>query len=153
VPISTALVAGVVALIAAASGSALTMNYITARDATLTLMRDQADIGLTLLESRIESRLAPVREMGLGLVGLLTGSAAPSGEAAVAAMLRTALTAVPQATGIVYVAADATVVQVSRAGADLVAAGQYVAGLGGMLGDADAMHEMMAGAEQMEAPA
>lgn len=156
VPISAALVAGVVALIAVASGSVLAINYVTQRNATLTLMRSQADIGLTLLESRVESQLAPVRAMGLGVVRLLTAPDSPLDEAAIAAILRTTLTAVPKATGIVYVTADSTVVQASRSGADLVeiaAAGEYVAGMGGMLEDPDSMHEMMEGAAKMEAPA
>ena len=156
VPISTALVAGVVALNAAASGSVLAINYVTAREATLALLRGQANLGLTLLEGRVESQLAPVREMALGVVRLLADPAATPDEAAIAAVLRATLTAVPQATGIVYVTADARVVQASRSGADLIeiaAAGEYVAGLGSMLEDADAMHEMMEGAEQMRAPA
>ena len=63
---------GVSALILAAVGGVILITFFTARASTLELLRDRADLGLELLETRIRGQLDPITDVGNGLVALIT---------------------------------------------------------------------------------
>lgn len=66
VPVAVALVGGVSLLILVAVGGVLLITFFSGRASTLELLRDRADLGLELLETRIRGQLDPVAEAGNG---------------------------------------------------------------------------------------
>ena len=104
ISVSTALVGGSAALIALAVGGVLLITFLTARDNTVQLLRDSAEIGLELLETRVRGQLDPVAAAGSGLGALIRERELDTAdEAQVRAAFHCALAAVPQATAVIYV--------------------------------------------------
>ena len=96
-------------------------------------------------------------EIGNGLAALIAaGDLDPGDRAQVLTAFRGALSAVPQATAIIFVGTDHQSARVSR-GQDplmeVVEAGISIVGMGGMTETAQGMEAMMEGAAQMEAAA
>lgn len=148
VPIAAALVLGIGLLIVLAVGSVLVISLLGARANTLNLLRDRADIGLELLESRVESQLEPIHNLGFGIAAMIASAELDiTDRAQVEATFRAGLNAVPQATALIFVNAGFEPIRVGRTMADLnlmevEQSGRYVAGLQGML-DTDAGVESM----------
>ena len=114
-PVAAALVGGVSALILAAVGGVILITFFTARSSTLELLRDRADLGLELLETRIRGQLDPITDVGNGLVALIAdGEVNPMDPDQVQTAFQGALSAVPQAKAIIYVGTDLQTARVSR---------------------------------------
>ena len=153
-PVSLVLVGGLSALMLIAVSAVLALSFFSARANTLDLLRDRADIGLELLETRVRGQLDPVAEIGTGLAGMFFGGLlAPDDEHAIVAAFQGALAAAPQVTAIFFIDGGMRAVQVSR-GADplmeVVDQGIAIAGMGGMTDTQDGFMAMLAGAADME---
>ena len=154
VPVSFVLVGGIAALILVAVSAVLALSFFSARANTLSLLRDRADIGLELLETRVRGQLDPVAEIGIGLSGMFFGGLLdPADEHSVVAAFQGALVAAPQVTAIFFIDSAMRAVRVSR-GADplmeVVDQGIEIAGMGGMTDTQDGFVAMLAGAADME---
>ena len=153
IPVSAALVGASAALMALAVGGVLLITFLTARANTLDLLRDRAELGLELLETRVRGQLDPVAAAGSGLGTLIgEGELDTADEAQVRAAFQGALAAVPQATAVVYVDRDLHSARVSR-GEDplieVIEAGMGVVGMGGMMANAAGVQAMLQSAAQM----
>ena len=157
VSIAAALVLGIGLLILAAVGSVLVISLLGARANTLSLLRDRAEIGLELLESRVHSQLQPIRNLGFGLASMIAeGELDTSEPTQIEAAFRAGLNAVPQATAIIYVNDAFAPIRVGRMMEDLdlmevERSGRYVAGLQGMLDTEEGVESMVESAAEMEA--
>jgi hypothetical protein len=139
IPITTALIVGVVLTLGIALGSVLAINYFSERENTIRLIQDRADLALTLLETRIRGELEPIRELGMGVANLISESLSdPNDMSDVRLTLFSTMNAVPLATAMVFVDMDFHTIQVSRNGSDVtevIETGVMVAGLKGMMAE------------------
>ena len=114
-PVETALVGGVSLLILAAVGGVILITFFTARASTLELLRDRADLGLELLETRIRGQLDPITDVGNGLAALIgDGELNPMDRDQVQAAFQGTLSAVPQAKAVIYVGTNLQSARASR---------------------------------------
>jgi adenylate cyclase len=113
--LATALVGGVSLLILAAVGGVILITFFTARASTLELLRDRADLGLELLETRIRGQLDPITDVGNGLAALIgDGELNPMNRDQGQAAFQGTLSAVPQAKAVIYVGTDLQSARASR---------------------------------------
>ncbi len=157
IPVALALIGGVSLLTFIAVGGVLLISFLSTRANTLELLQDRADLGLELLETRIRSQLDPITDVGNGLAALISaGDVDPMNPNLVRAAFQGALTAVPQATAIIYVGTDHQSARVSR-GEDplleVVETGISIVGMGGMTETMEGVAAMLEGASQMDAGA
>jgi hypothetical protein len=121
VPVAVALVGTIVALLAAAIGTVVSLSFLTARDNTVALLRDRAEVGSELLEARVRSQLDPVSATGGGLAAMIgTEAIDPTDAVQVRAAFLGALAAVPQASAVIYVDTNLRSARVSRNGDPLL---------------------------------
>ena len=154
VPVAVALVGGVVVLLAVAIGGVLALSQTAARAITLSLLADNADVGLELVETRIHGQLDPASAVGLRLAALIRdGEVDPSDGAQLEATFQGALAAVPQVTALIFIDAAYNTVQVPPNDdlSEVVSGSAYTAGLQGMLDDYDSVERMVNSARDMQA--
>ena len=107
VPIAAALVGGLTLVILLAVGSVLLISLYSAQRNTLTLLRDNADIGMRLLEVRVRGLLDPVEAIGANLARMIEDGEVDSRDRSqMTDVMRGALAATPQASGILFVTPD-----------------------------------------------
>ena len=154
VPVAVALVGGVVLLLAVAIGGVLALSQTAARAITLSLLADNADVGLELVETRIHGQLDPASDVGLRLAALIRdGEIDPADPAQLEATFQGALAAVPQITALIFIDASYNAVQVPPNNdlSEVVSGSAYTAGLQGMLDEYDSVERMVNSAREMEA--
>ena len=156
-PVAAALVGGVSALILAAVGGVILITFFTARASTLELLRDRADLGLELLETRIRGQLDPITDVGNGLVALIAdGDLDPTNLDQVRTAFQGALSAVPQAKAIIYVGTDLQTARVSRGEEpllEIIDTGISIVAMGGMTETLDGVFAMLDSASRMSSGA
>ncbi len=154
IPVATALVGGVAALIALAVGSVLLLTFLAARDTTIDLLRDRAEIGLELLETRVRGQLDPVRATGVGLAAMIAEGAIDTLDPVqVRAAFLAALTAIPQASAVIFIDTSLRAARVGRSGdplVEVVEAGLGIVGMGGMTDTHDGLMAMLEGAAAID---
>lgn len=107
VPIATALVGGLTLVILFAVGSVLLISLYSAQRNTLTLLRDNADIGMRLVEVHVRGQLDPVAAIGANLARMIEdGEVDSQDRSQMTDVMRGALAATPQASGILFVTPD-----------------------------------------------
>jgi class 3 adenylate cyclase len=121
VPIAAALVGGLTLVILFAVGGVLLISIYGAHLNKLSLLRDNADIGMRLLEVRIRGQLDPVAGTGANLARMIEdGELDPRDQAQMTDVLRGALAALPQASGILYVDGALSTLAFGRMGGRIV---------------------------------
>jgi adenylate cyclase len=121
VPIGAALVGGLTLVILFAVGSVLLISLYSAQRNTLTLLRDNADIGMRLLEVRVRGLLDPVEAIGVNLARMIEdGEVDSEDRSQMTDIMRGALAATPQATGILFSTPDLHAVAFSRLAGKIV---------------------------------
>jgi class 3 adenylate cyclase len=121
VPIAAALVGGLTLVILFAVGSVLLISLYSAQRNTLTLLRDNADIGMRLLETRIRGQLDPVAAIGANLGRMIEdGEIDAQDHSQMTDVMRGALAAMPQASGILYVDAKLATLTFGRLAGKIV---------------------------------
>lgn len=121
----------------------LYLGFVSARESTLDLLRDRAEIGLELLEARVRGRLDPVADLTAGIGAMIgDGVLDPSKPDQVHAAFRGALAALPQVSAIVFIDSLLRVLRVGRNQdplLELVETTVAVAGTQGMTATHDGM--------------
>lgn len=151
---AVALVGGVVVLLAVAIGGVLALSQTAARAITLSLLADNADVGLELVETRIHGQLDPASDVGLRLAAMIRdGVIDPTDPQQLEHTFQGALAAVPQVTALIFIDASYNTVQVPPNNdlSEVVSGSAYTAGLQGMLDDYDSVERMVNSAREMEA--
>ncbi len=154
VPVALALVSGVVLLLALAVGSVLVLSQINARSITFSLLADNADVGLELVETRIHGQLDPASDLGLRLAAMIRdGELNPSNSDQLTATFQGALAAIPQVTALIFISNSYNAVQVppNEDLSEVVRGTNFVAGLQGMLDSHGSMEQMLDSARDMAA--
>ena len=107
VPIAAALVGGLTLVIFVAVGSVLLISLYSAQRNTLILLRDNADIGMRLLEVRVRGLLDPVAAIGVNVARMIgDGEIDSEDRSQMTDVMRGALAATPQASGILFATPD-----------------------------------------------
>jgi class 3 adenylate cyclase len=103
VSIAAALVGGLTLVIVLAVGSVLLISLYSAQRNTLSLLRDNADIGMRLLEVRVRGLLDPVAAICTNLGRMIEdGEIDAQDRSQMTDVMRGALAATPQASGILF---------------------------------------------------
>jgi class 3 adenylate cyclase len=107
VPIAAALVGGLSLVILLAVGSVLAIGLYSAQQNTLTLLRDNADIGMRLVEARVRSQLDPVAAIGTNLARMVAdGEVDSTDRSQMTDVMRGALAATPQVSAFLFADAN-----------------------------------------------
>ncbi|MGE5145909.1 MAG: adenylate/guanylate cyclase domain-containing protein [Candidatus Eiseniibacteriota bacterium] len=107
VSIAAALVGGLTLVVLVAVGSVLLISLYGAQQNTFTLLRDNADTGMRLLEVRVRGLLDPVAAIGVNLARMIEdGEVDSQDRSQMTDVMRGALAATPQASGVLFATPD-----------------------------------------------
>jgi class 3 adenylate cyclase len=106
-PIAVYLAAGFGGLLAAAVGAVLLLSLATARQNTYDLLRQNAEVGISVLIHDIAEHLDPARQQVQLIAALLTdGTVPPDDDARVQDLLLGSIAGLPHVTGVAFVHPD-----------------------------------------------
>lgn len=116
VPLALALVGGITLLIIVSVGSVLYISLRQGTENTFSLLAEKADNSLDLLQAQLDDRLAPVEAAGRAIAAHIAAGdySVNSRESTLHHLLSGALSALPNATAVIFINKAADAVRIAR---------------------------------------